>query len=426
MATNRDLTHFCRTFLRAVYWNRIHSMFADHAHKIVLALGLLAVAAPTRISGQTKIDVHLPTGSTKTMNLFPESSRVLFPSSRVLLEMKDARVNLSAANAELLREMELVTASDYSSESTSRVRGKDRRGSPIKITAVVYGDSLYVVNELFFDENRAVINKLLQLLEVHADNEEKALQVANLYLQLAQYRFDEAAHYVVSSFQQLSPEQVKFPGQNMTEIESAIHSPYVKKDGNAYTVDMVTQDVDAAFVLLRHWTIRILDSQIASVQEEVVTPEHMHYRTAEAPSDRFGGTLKSPLTGLRFQLSIMGDGKTPDSKELNLSIYTFNASQGPPVIRSAYFFHSPGRAEREFKDELNQAGQILERGNWIGKSGEIVGERALVLDSTEKANGIRAIILLKQDSKFLNVSSSCLRNVLEFEKAWFGAQSQNK
>jgi hypothetical protein len=259
----------------------------------------------------------------------------------------------------------------------------------------------------------------LQSLEVHADNEEKALQVTNFYLQLAQYRFDEPAHYVASSFQQLSPEHVKFPGQKMTEIENAIHSPNVKKEGNAYTLDMETHDVDAAFVLLRHWTITILDSQIASVQEEVVIPERMHYRIAEVQSDRLGGTLASPLTDLLFQLSIMADGMTPGSKELNVSTYVFNTSLGPQVRRSVSFFGSSERAEREFKEELNRAGQVLDRGNWTGKSGEIIGERALVLYSTGKTNDLSAVILLKRDSRLFEVSSSCLRNLLEFEKVWF-------
>ena len=352
------------------------------------------------------------------LGLLPESSKVLFPGSRVLLEKKGVKVNLSAANEALLREIQFVAASDYPLERTSGAQSKDRRRS-IKITAVMYGDTLFVVNDLFFGDNSAVISKLLQSLEVHTDNEEKALQVAIFYLQLARYRFEEPAHYVVSSSLQLPPEQVNFPGQNITEIENAIHSPNVKKDGDAYKVDMLTQDVDAAFVLLRHWTITILDSQIANVQEEVVIPGRMHYRTGETPTDRFGGTLASPVTDLRFQLSIMADGMTADSKHLNVSTYVFNTSNGPQVRRSVSSFDSAERAVREFREQLNRAGQILEQGNWLGKGGETIGERALVVYSTEKTNDLSAVILLRRDSRLFEVSSSCLRNLLEFEKVWF-------
>ena len=104
------------------------------------------------------------------LGLLPESSKVLFPGSRVLLEKKGVKVNLSAANEALLREIQFVAASDYPLERTSGAQSKDRRRS-IKITAVVYGDTLFVVNDLFFGDNSAVISKLLQSLEVHTDNE---------------------------------------------------------------------------------------------------------------------------------------------------------------------------------------------------------------------------------------------------------------
>lgn len=121
-----------------------------------------------------------------------------------------------------------------------------------------------------------------------------------------------------------------------------------------------------------------------------------HFRIREAPTDRFGDTLASPLTDLRFQLSVIADGKTPDSKPLNVSTYIFNTSNGPEVRRSLCSIDSSLRAARELKEELNRAGQIFDRGNWIGKSGEIIGKRALVLYSREKTKELSAVILLKQ------------------------------
>ena len=82
-------------------------------------------------------------------------------------------------------------------------------------------------------------------------------------------------------------------------------------------------------------------------------------------------------------------------------------------------FDSAERAVREFREQLNRAGQILEQGNWLGKGGETIGERALVVYSTEKTNDLSAVILLRRDSRLFEVSSSCLRNLLEFEKVWF-------
>lgn len=396
-------------------------MTANHLYKVFFVF-LVAASVPARVLGQTEIEAHLPDGSARKVGLFPESARVLFPSSRVLLEEKHVRVNLTAADAMRVRDLKLVTAREYPLERTPSAKS-----SAIKVTAVAYGGDLYVLNELFFDENSVVISKLLASLEVHADSAERALQVATFFIQLAQYHLEEPETFVISTFSQLSAEQLKFPGQNETDIQSAIQSPKVEKDGNAYKVDIVTRDVDSPRVLLRHWVITILDCQVISLKEDVVIPKDMHYRAEEAPSDRFGGTLASPLTDLRFQLSIIADGMTRDrSNGINVSTYIFNTSNGLQVRRSTYFFKTPERVVHEFQEQLNGAGQVLNKGKWTGTGGEVLGERALVLYATEKSNNLRAAILLMRDSdsRFFEVSSSCIRNLLEFEKVWFYPQSK--
>ena len=60
-------------------------------------------------------------------------------------------------------------------------------------------------------------------------------------------------------------------------------------------------------------------------------------------------------------------------------------------------FDSAERAVREFREQLNRAGQILEQGNWLGKGGETIGERALVVYSTEKTNDLSAVAPLLTD-----------------------------
>lgn len=134
-------------------------------------------------------------------------------------------------------------------------------------------------------------------------------------------------------------------------------------------------------------------------------------------------TLISPLTPLRFQYSGIGDGRTPDSAELfNIATYGFNVSEGPPVTRSAYSFHSAERATKEFRSQLDVASQIVEQGEWVANTGKVLGERALVINSTDAGSRLSAAVLLERDTTFFEVSSSCLRNVLEFEKAFMDSE----
>jgi hypothetical protein len=362
------------------------------------------------------------------MILMPASAKLLFPSSIVYIDERDVTVNLPTKGTDPRQNMQFVTVRSYLTEQTREDGSTEQRETssvPLaRITAVVYKDKVYVTNELFCDENMSAINALLGSLGVSVDNPERAMQVAKFYLQLGYYLFEDPDTFIVSTHSDLSAKKIEFPGQDTTEIQRAIQSPTAIQDNNGYKVEIVTQDKDAAFALLRHWSIRILESKISDAQQEVLTPKDLQYRVGEVPSNLMSGTLASPFSTLRFQLAIMSDGKTSDSKGLNVSTYTFNTSNGPNVRRSAYRFESPERAMKEFDSQLNRASQVIERGKWTDEQGNVLGERALVLYSIEASGKLVASVLLRRDSRFFAVSSSCLRNSLEFEKVWFHSDAK--
>ena len=362
------------------------------------------------------------------MILLPPSAKLLFANSKVYLDRRDVTISLPAKEADLLQNMQFVTVRPYSPEQTPKGGSTEQRENSLvpsaRITAVVYNDKIYVANELFCDENISVINGLLRSSGVNVDSPEKAMQGARFYLQLGYYRLEDPEEFIVSTFSGLSAKQIEFPGQDTKEIQSVIHPPTASRDSDAYKIEIVTREKDAALVELHRWSIRILGSQISEVHEEALIPKHMHYREGEAPSDSMNGTLASPVSTLRFQLAIMADGKTSDSNGLNVSTYTFNTSNGPPVRRSAYRFESRERAMKEFDSQLHRAGQVIEKGKWTDEHGNVLGERALVLYSSETSGKLGASVLLRRDTRFFAVSSSCLRNSLEFEKVWFHSDSK--
>jgi hypothetical protein len=397
-------------------------------------LSLLFLLPKSFVSAQASngffVEAHLGKSPAKRMTLLPTAAKILFPSSKVFLQKKDVSFALPAANQDPLKELQFVIASDYLAKESapSNVSQKDPSATThaAAITAVVYKDTLYVVGELFYEENLALINKLLRETGVQARTQEEALQVAEFYLQLGHYSFEAPSSYLVFKFEQLPDKQVEFPGQNESEIRTAIHPPTVAGNENGYKTDIVAMDSDAAFVYLRRWRIGILDSQVVDPQQEVVVPSRDHYRAGEAPSDRFGGTLASPSTDLRFQLSVIADGMTPGSTSLNVSTYGFNTSEGPSVRRSSFSFKSAEEATSEFEKQLRAASQILEQGKWLDTDGKQIGKRALLLYASRKSNGVSIAVLLFRGSRVFEVSSLSLKNALEFEKVWFHSEPGHK
>lgn len=399
---------------------------------LALSLGSLFLGSPIRaqMTQENPVEAHFPDGSARQMTLIPSAANVLFPNSKVILDMRDTRIHLEGVNGTPLEKLQFVTVRNYVSKQTAEAIPSARKhNAPVRaarITAVVYENKIYAANRLFWGENTAVINALLRTLDANVDSPEIALQLTKFFLQLGYYGFDDPDNFVVSKFTDLGPKQIEFPGQSVKEMQSAVQPPVAKQHGNVYKVDLVTQDKDAAFVVLHRWRITIIDSQITDAREEVLLRERDHFRVGEAASNSMSGTLASPASNLRFQLSIMADGKTTDSKHLNVSTYTFTTSDGPPVRRSAYFFKSEQRAVRELHNQLSRASQILGQGHWTDDQGKMLGERALVLYSNRGSGDLVAAVLLRRDTRFFQIWSSCLRNVLEFEKVWFHSDLNSK
>ena len=394
----------------------------------VLLLAFLFLSSPLRaqIAAGTSLEVHFPNGTVSRLRLVPDAASVLFPTSQAILEMMDVRVDLPNVDNGLLKQLQFATVRTYTSKQASPtipLEPKSMSHTPgVRITAAVFADRIYVVNQLFWGENLATINGLLRQLGSQIDSTQNALQVAKFFLQLGYYDFDNPDNFVATKIADIPPKQIEFPGQSLTEVQNAIRPPTVKQGGNGYKVDIVTLDRDSALVLLHHWSINFMDSQITNAQEEVLLPQNMHYRAREAPSDSMSGTLASPLSSLRFQLTVMADGTCSDSKGLNMSAYTFATSDGPQVRRSACYFKSTERSLTELHNQLRRASQIIELGDWKDNDGKILGERALALYSDKESGKVLAAVLLRRDTRLFEVSSPCLRNALEFEKVWFHSE----
>jgi len=81
------------------------------------------------------VEAHLGVNPAKRLALSPATAKILFPSSKVLLEKKDVAFVLPVADKDSLKELQFVVASDDSlKESALANAAKKDLGTPISIT----------------------------------------------------------------------------------------------------------------------------------------------------------------------------------------------------------------------------------------------------------------------------------------------------
>ena len=242
---------------------------------LVLLIGNLPVLAQT--GGETSVEVYDDAGPLGRMSLEPPSAALLFPNSRLYLSDHKVTISLPTGDDALLQKMKFVTVRAYSLQGDTKT-GSSRKqetmqASSARIEAVISNGKIYILGQLFCDESVSVFNELSRSINLTANSPEDALLVAEFYLQLGYYRFASPNNFIVSTAGELSAQQTEFPGQNMDEIEHALHPPAVVKEDATYRIEIVAKDEDSGFVLLRHWSIGILGSHVSDAKEGIPRPE---------------------------------------------------------------------------------------------------------------------------------------------------------
>src|SRR5271165_3923822 len=219
-----------------------------------LLFSVLCAGPAVYAQSEAFVEVHEAGGTGKKMSIMPASATVLFPGSGVFLDSLDVRADLTSVTSEPQEQLRFVTLRSATGDGAAGTNSVSHAKVTARATAVIYKDRVYVGSEFFCDENTSVFNTLLRAMGAKVDSSEKAMQVAKFYLQLGYYHLEEPSKYIVSTFLQLPPEKMNFPGQNTKEMQDAIHPPVVKRDGDEYKAEIVTEDADAGFVLLYHWS----------------------------------------------------------------------------------------------------------------------------------------------------------------------------
>lgn len=130
----------------------------------------------------------------------------------------------------------------------------------------------------------------------------------------------------------------------------------------------------------------------------------------EPPQDR-------PSEDLQF--NDMGGGKAL-RHGIPLSIHWWRSSDGVPVTSYIESHRSPQNAERAMQKKVQEATKLISRGAKLNRSGNRVGERAVVRLPLGDGRHHGAAILWTDGSEFHHLESPSLKHVLAFEKSFLG------
>ncbi len=117
---------------------------------------------------------------------------------------------------------------------------------------------------------------------------------------------------------------------------------------------------------------------------------------------------------IRFKTKLMGDGLTADGSRTYFTKY--ESSSGKTLYESWIYFASPSQAAKKMRDLLENPVKALRQNPEIDNNGREVGERILVLRRDEAQEGTQAILAWTEGTKYQEVRSGSLEDVLAFEK----------
>jgi hypothetical protein len=349
-------------------------------------------AVSIQVPDSGKLKIHRDDGTIQEYETYPKTAAtMLFPGGDAILDRDAAPEGWPNLSVSLVRKVQFVRVSD------ARRR--------FKIAGVVYGDRLFVFDELLCGENPAVMNELVHVTATTPQSAEEALALAKLYVSLSYYTLEDPGRFLASKIGDIPAKRSHMPGESVDDIRDVLHSPRATSDGSGYKVELFATDVGMARV--HRWQMDIGVAGFQGVTNQVIYPNF------KSTVGLFAHHQSDPAQGngekIELKLVIMANGSTPDGAMTDIQQWV--ASNGPGVTRTHYYYESPANADALMQKLLQDAIAVFETGPWLDSEGKVAGKRAVVILANADAKALYAARLFEDHSSVLNIACSCLSNL---------------
>lgn len=359
---------------------------------VLFASTLPAQDARALDSGWATLNIHREDGTLQQFRTFPKDNiELLFPKGDAVLDREPLPTDWRAPKALRSKKIQFVLVSD--TQKRFSIRG------------ITYGDQLFLFDEFFCRQNPDVMSKLMRATSFYPRNTKEALNLAKVYLVLADYGFEDPRRLVISSASQVPSLPEPVPWIDINDVKSVIRPPVIRREGAGFYVDLFTCDLHMPWV--RHNRMNIGPEDLQNVRTQDIFPDYMDAQVLDEQ------VRKNATSGIKekvvFESGGIADGDTSDG--CDFSTWHFDASDGPGVeqIRSNYKTHA--HADGEWERILKRAISVTESGPWIDEHGKTVGKKTLVIFFDDK-HELWAARVFESETTVLEIICACHDNLL--------------
>jgi hypothetical protein len=355
----------------------------------VITLALSVVAAEQPVPAVLKL--KQPDGQTHAYKtLPPNAARLLFPEGTALLQ-----ASLEATSG--------GPKSPFASGGARTVTISDM-AQRFEITGVVLRDELYLFDELFCDENPAVMGQLMRASGTNPKTADAALALASEYISLSFYSGEDSRGFILSSADEVTVPTLP-PVESREVLRPIVHEPRVTRKAPGYWIDLFAKETGGLFV--HHWQMRIDQNGLSEVTDHVVFPNYeSRHRLIERAK---GHAAPANARKVEFEAVLMGNGFTKDGGETDLQEWA--ASEGPGVSRTHVYYNSKESAESLFRSYLHDAVAVVEKSTWSDSDSKPRQPKALLISASNDVKYLYARLLFLDQSSVLMYTCSCLETL---------------
>jgi|HubBroStandDraft_6_1064221.scaffolds.fasta_scaffold110838_2 hypothetical protein len=337
-------------------------------------------------AASTLLSIHSNDGRVVQFQTYPEErARVLFPSANAWLEGEQNADEWNLSPSPILKKIRLLRLSDMKHRFT--------------IVGASFGERLFIFDELFCSENAAVMNEVIRATHSSPRDDAEALGLAKLYLSLSYYQLDDPSKFVAARGSNPRPKDDSGSPKSFSDAIGVSHSPQVSHKDGVFSVDMFAYSkLGATGGPVTHWRIELADSRF---DERMAEQHRAQPVPPEDATQKNGGGKR-----INFTVDMMGNGSAADGAQIDMQLWS--ASDGPGISRNHYYYPSHEKAEIRMQDFLQNAVAVLDSSPW----GDTRGKQALLLLANEDKKSLFASQLYEDESGVLELSCSCLRNLL--------------
>jgi hypothetical protein len=367
-----------------------------HAHGLLSACLVLclAICSTRQISGSTDsasalLKVFGQDGNFAQYRVYPEErAKMLFPTAEAWEEKQQDTDAWSIRAAPILKKIHILRVGDMARRFT--------------VTGVSTGDQLFIFDGLFCSENSEAMSELIKATNSAPKNRLDALNLVKLYLALSRYQDDPNKFVAMRSGKPRLKNDPEGP-RTFSDLVGVAHSPQVLREAGGYLVDLYTRELTVTGGAAIHWKIKLtpsgFDEEMSSVDKAAdrVLPE---------------GNIEKNAGNKRvtFQVDLMANGHTDDGAVTDIQLWS--ASDGPGISRVHYYYPSREKAEKRMEDFLQNALGVLQNIPWKSAEGRTPDAEAIVIRVNADKRSLYASHLYLNEASILELSCSCLRNVL--------------